>query len=149
MIGSLVQYNNTSTLNYSQSYYDEPLVCITPCENDHPNISYYHSECNRQQIALELTEYEWEMSRDGIHFTSIELDTLFTSVHGKVLEPVYMEMGIWIQCRVTAVDTSEVKGYSRVSSPVFINKQFSPSCNNNNITINAVSYTHLTLPTKA
>ena len=29
MIGSLVQYNNTSTLNYSQSYYDQPLVCIT------------------------------------------------------------------------------------------------------------------------
>ena len=77
------------------------------------------------------------MSRDGIHFTSIELDTLFTSVHGKVLEPVYMEMGIWIQCRVTAVDTSEVTGYSRVSSPVFINKQFSSSCNNDNITINA------------
>ena len=77
------------------------------------------------------------MSRDGIHFTSIELDTLFTSVHGKVLEPVYMEMGIWIQCRVTAVDISDVRGYSRVSSPVFINKQFSPCCNNNNITINA------------
>lgn len=85
-------------------------------------------ECQRQHISPDLTEYTWELSRDGGQsFETVTLETAFTSTDVKVLESVYLSPGVLARCTARAVDSTHTKGNSRVSAPVHLSA--SSRCN--------------------
>lgn len=89
-----------------------------PCDPLYPTGQAYLAECTRQGIDRSRTRFIWETSTDGSHFMRLQQDTLFTVTQGQVLDPVYLERGLFVRCTALAVDVNGVGGYSRVSRPV-------------------------------
>ena len=95
------------------------------------------SECQRQQIDVSRTKYAWDISYDGENFRELGLDTVTTSTHASVLESVYLDRGLYVRCRVSAVDYSNVEGYSRTSNVMLLNNTYTTTCSTNNSTLQA------------
>lgn len=79
------------------------------------------------------------MSRDGVKFDPLVLDTLFTDTRSQILESVYLRSNIWITCTVTATDMGGVKGYVRTSPPILLDKKFS-DCGGNDSEAGGVTF---------
>ena len=100
-----------------------------PCDPNYPVMHLdYSTECQRQQINHSLTHYQWELSHDAISWTLVELETAFTSVHGQVLETVYLEEGLYVRCSAHAVDNFHTQGYSRTSTAIQLVAKCDPLC---------------------
>lgn len=65
----------------------------------------------------------WEVSQDGTAYQSLNFSSLFTSVHHRQLDTVYLEPDMYVRCTVQAVNQSNVLGYHRISEGVKLSEQ--------------------------
>lgn len=76
------------------------------------------SDCEKQEIDNHLTIYSWEISTDGVEFYPQNSGSTFISPQLQVLQPVYLQPGLYVRCKAQAVNGTGVKGYFRTSQPV-------------------------------
>lgn len=82
------------------------------------------SLCWEQGIANDKTLYTWEVSDNGVVYSPLEFNSIFTSVHQRQLETVYLKANVSVRCRVQAVDQAGTLGYSRTSKGVLLSQQY-------------------------
>jgi hypothetical protein len=120
----IVSRDNYSVRDTLSAY--KPLLCLTPCDSEWEGDPKLKESCNNQHIDPELTKYTWEMSvtnwtdpsQGSTIFLPIEFANILISPQQRYLDPAYMFRDRIVRCRVTAVDESNVAGYTRVSEPV-------------------------------
>lgn len=83
----------------------------------------FAAECRQQQINPAHTVYKWELSLNGTDFHHVMLDTVFTSSKSRVLQPVYLEPGMFVRCSAWAVGRDHTRGHSRSSHPSQLSDQ--------------------------
>ena len=76
------------------------------------------SDCERQEIDNHLTIYSWEISTDGVEFFPQNSGSTLISPQLQVLQPVYLQPGLYVRCKAQAVNGTGEKGYFRISQPV-------------------------------
>ena len=114
---------------------------MQPCDEDYVAITNksYADYCSNHRIDSHQTEYAWSVSADEVNYNPIELNTIFTSHKGKVLKPLYLEKGIYVNCSVRAVANSGTPGNVRYSESALLSEPLSSEgrCNS------TFSYFHL------
>ena len=137
-------------LSYACAVAHYCCVFPQPCDGDYSTVvgnADYSSECERQQIDPTLTEYTWELSTDGTHFSKLQLETAFTSTEDKVLESLYLQRGLYVQCTAWAVDSFGRKCYNRTSEALLLTATYASHCDSYNaegITVSLSSYPDFT-----
>ncbi|XP_074649930.1 FRAS1-related extracellular matrix protein 2-like [Tubulanus polymorphus] len=103
-----------------------PVVCITPCNINHPEYVKTTKHCAQQGINDTLSTFRWKTSapsaEDGVSFPmkNLDSDTFFTSTKGIVLDSIYFSPGSRIQCAATAVNELGEPGLESISNIVTI-----------------------------
>lgn len=95
-------------------------LSLQPCDLLYDTSDLYiQNDCQHQQIDNTKTIYSWETSTDGgSSFNTVSASTIFTSPYSRVLQTLYLAPGVFVRCRVQAVDHSGRKGYWRESEAV-------------------------------
>lgn len=95
-----------------------------PCDEEWTENPVYKKECQDQNIVRQRTKYMWEMriiSDDVNHadeFLQFGFENILAPPNQRYLPPAHMFPDRYVRCRVTAVDSSGIEGYTRVSQPV-------------------------------
>lgn len=101
-----------------------PSFPLQPCDEEWGENQEYKEECQAQDIVRQRTKYTWEMSiiYDDINhvgkFLQFGFENILASPNQRYLPPVHMFPNRYVRCRVTAVDSSGIEGYTRVSRPI-------------------------------
>jgi hypothetical protein len=94
-----------------------PLKCIAPCTDtnqvtDDTCVGY----CDR--VNVRATQYGWEESVHGVHFTPVCCSSWLASTESSTLDPVFLKHNRFYRCTVSATDVNGVRnGQVRVSKP--------------------------------
>ena len=87
-----------------------PLLCLTPCDPQHPNYEETQSLCEEAGINSDLVRYKWEVATpDSSNFERIQDITPWTNPRAKVLDSIYFSRKFRVRC-VAQAYSSEGKG---------------------------------------
>ncbi|XP_064877235.1 FRAS1-related extracellular matrix protein 2-like [Oncorhynchus nerka] len=106
-----------------------PLVCVTACDPRYPDYSRTLSLCVSEGINNTLTEYRWLLGSpgtpDGVASPPRELDagTFLTSTRSMLLDAVYLQAGVRVQCSARAVSTPGRGGLGLTSPQVEVSME--------------------------
>ncbi|XP_054717495.1 extracellular matrix organizing protein FRAS1-like [Uloborus diversus] len=126
LVISLLDLGNVSRGLTQDAKSGYPLICITPCDINHPDYSVTNSLCIESEIKTASLDYQWEVSMpiDNesylSHFERITDDTLFTSVHDKVLDSIYFRPHEKVRCIVAPKDAKGHLGIPLKSAAIKI-----------------------------
>ena len=64
--------------------------------------------------------FSWEVSTDGVNFTTLEHTTALTNTHSEILETFYLKSGLYVRCLAQAVSLTGVRGHTRTSRAILL-----------------------------
>ncbi|ESO99609.1 hypothetical protein LOTGIDRAFT_173674 [Lottia gigantea] len=126
MVVSLLNYEDVeqgSKINPSPGY---PVVCISPCDERHPDYHKTHKLCQESTINQSTIRYSWEVAMPTDEkgsrppFVTISDNTLFTSTNTMVLDSIYFRPRFNIRCVAQPVHDNGNPGIPLKSKPVVI-----------------------------
>ncbi|KAK3859680.1 hypothetical protein Pcinc_034224 [Petrolisthes cinctipes] len=103
-----------------------PLVCVTPCDHNFPEIQSTAKMCAEAGLNSTSIRYSWEVAfpADGdgtlTPFHPLTDDTVFASAHTKVLDPMFFARYFRVRCVAQPVQTGGLLGIPLRSEPVSI-----------------------------
>lgn len=103
-----------------------PLVCVTPCDHNFPEIQSTASMCAEAGLNSTSMRYSWEVAfpADGdgtlTPFHPLTEDTVFASAHTKVLDPMFFARYFRVRCVAQPVQTGGLLGIPLRSEAVSI-----------------------------
>jgi hypothetical protein len=112
-----VQYMCTHMLVSGTLPYVPPSSLFQPCTDtnqvtDDTCVGY----CDR--VNVRATQYGWEESVHGVHFTPVCCSSWLASTESSTLDPVFLKHNRFYRCTVSATDVNGVRnGQVRVSKP--------------------------------
>ena len=74
--------------------------------------------CAAQNITQESAVFSWEVSTDGVNFTTLEHTTALTNTHSEILDTFYLKSGLYVRCLAQAVSLTGVRGHTRTSRAI-------------------------------
>ncbi|GAB6022620.1 hypothetical protein CHUAL_006715 [Chamberlinius hualienensis] len=126
IIISLRDYDSTIRKHHIKSSEEiiagYPVICITSCNNRHPEFSKTGSLCSRQGVNDSLTEFRWKVTDINNDLVELSSPTFFTSVNKIVLDAIYLTPGNRLQCVARAFNIEGSPGVALTSLQVKISE---------------------------
>lgn len=99
------------------------LLWLQSCDDMYDTLDQQiHHGCQQQLINNSRTVYLWEVSVDeGVNFYVLNASSVFTSPDSRELQTLYLDPGMYVRCRVKAVDQEGQGVYWRTSETVLLN----------------------------
>lgn len=105
---SLADFDNPKAATAPRPGY--PLICLTPCDPQHPNYDETQALCDEAAINDKLVRYSWEVATaDSSNFERITDITPWTNPRSKVLDSIYFSRKFRVRC-VAQAYSNEGKG---------------------------------------
>ncbi|XP_070544831.1 extracellular matrix organizing protein FRAS1-like [Ptychodera flava] len=126
LVVSLMDYDDVEAGCKEDPSPGYPLICVTPCDPHYPSYSMTGDLCEESGINASTIHYSWELAAptdlDGSRppFTTVNDNTLFTSVNHKVLDSIYFSRRCHVRCVAQPVDNNGNLGIALRSNIVTI-----------------------------
>ena len=118
---------------HSSSFPPSSIPPLQPCDEEWTGNEAYKQECQDQNIVHQRTKYTWEMKvispgLENQEFLQFGFENILAPPNQRYLPPVHMYPDRYVRCRVTAVDSSGIEGYTRVSRPIKLVNKSQDAC---------------------